>query len=27
MGGGLFGDALLPVWVSSGLRVVSHDLF
>lgn len=26
-GGGLFGDALLPVWVSSGLRVVSHDLF
>lgn len=27
MGGGLFGDALLPVWVSSGLRVVSHELF
>lgn len=26
-GGGLWGDALLPVWFSSGIRVVSHDLF
>lgn len=26
-GGGLWGETILPVWVSSGIRVVSHELF
>ena len=26
-GGGLWGDSLLPVWFSSGIRIVSHTLF
>ncbi|HRG99560.1 MAG TPA: hypothetical protein PLR99_25110 [Polyangiaceae bacterium] len=26
-GGGLWGDTRLPVWFSSGVRIVSHDLF
>jgi hypothetical protein len=26
-GGGLWGETLLPVWFSSGIRIVSHDLF
>jgi hypothetical protein len=26
-GGGLWGDAPLPVWFSSGIRVVTHELF
>jgi len=27
VGGGLAGDYVLPVWLSSGVRVVSHKLF
>lgn len=26
-GGGLWGDTIQPVWVSSGVRIVSHKLF
>lgn len=26
-GGGLWGDSKLPVWFSSGVRIVSHELF
>ena len=26
-GGGLWGDERLPVWLSSGVRIVSHELF
>jgi hypothetical protein len=26
-GGGLWGDTILPVWFSSGVRIVSHKLF
>ncbi len=26
-GGGLWGDSIMPVWFSSGVRVVSHELF
>jgi hypothetical protein len=27
MGGGLWGDTILPVWFSSGVRIVSHALW
>lgn len=27
VGGGLWGDTLTPPWVSSGIRIVSHELF
>jgi hypothetical protein len=27
MGGGLWGDTILPVWFSSGVRIVSHELW
>ncbi len=27
MGSGVFGDTPLPFWVSSGVRIVSHELF
>lgn len=27
VGAGVFGDVLLPVWFSTGVRIVSHDLF
>lgn len=26
-GGGLWGSSITPVWFSSGIRVVSHELF
>jgi hypothetical protein len=26
-GGGLWGESVLPLWFSSGIRVVSHELF
>ena len=26
-GGGLWGAEIMPVWFSSGVRIVSHELF